>query len=279
MHPLETALLAAAEPALYAAGLGSGLAAVLLQRMRGYMPTDYSPADVEHGVSHVREICARWERVLHWAAPGESFVNKRILELGPGQSLGTGLVLLARGAAGYTAVDVFPLAHRSAPALYTALASVEGCSPELARRAAFQIVQFPSLAPLDGSFDVAVSNSTLEHVEDIPATFRALRRLVGGFMVHHVDARVHLRLKSVDPLNHLRYGARTYRLMHFKGVPNRLLSEDYRRAALEAGFSDVQILPRRVASADYVDRVRPGLAPPFRDRRDLGLLSFTVFAR
>jgi hypothetical protein len=57
------------------------------------------------------------------------------------------------------------------------------------------------------------------------------------------------------------------------------LSEDYRRAALEAGFSDVQILPRRVASADYVDRVRPGLAPPFRDRRDLGLLSFTVFAR
>jgi SAM-dependent methyltransferase len=279
MHPLQRWLLAAAEPPLYAAGLGSGLAAVLLQRLRGYLPTDYSPADVEHGVSHVREICGRWERVLHWAAPGESFLNKRVLELGPGQSLGTGLVLLARGAVAYTAVDVFPLAHRSAPELYTALASIEGCSPELARQAAFQIVQFPTLAPLADAFDVAVSNSTLEHVEDIPATFRALRRLVGGFMVHHVDARVHLRLKSVDPLNHLRYGANTYRLMHFKGVPNRLLSEDYRRAALDAGFTDIHILPRRVASAEYVDRVRSRLAPPFRDRPDLGLLSFTLFAR
>jgi hypothetical protein len=264
---------------LYAIGLASGLANVVSQRVVGYTPTDYAPSDVERGVAHVLGIADRWQRTLDTFAPGENFVGKRVLELGPGQSLGTGLVLLARGASAYTAVDVFPLAQRSPPELYGALARTLGVDPSLAQQATFQIVRFPELEPLVGPFDIVVSNSTLEHVQDVPATFRALRRLVSGSMVHHVDARVHSRIQAFDPLNHLRFGRRTYRLMRYTGLPNRLLWEDYRRAAVEAGFHDTQFLAGRSASVEYLERARTQLAPALRNRADLANLTFTVFAR
>jgi hypothetical protein len=269
----------ASGPPLYAAGLGSGLANRVAHHFGEYKPAAFSADDIDRGVVHVREIVKRWEDALKDVAPGESFVGKRVLELGPGHSLGTGLVLLARGASAYTAVDVFPLAYRSPAALYATIAAAEGCTPDLIRQANFQIVNFPDLKPLDGTFDVVVSNSTLEHVDDVPATFRTLRQRCTGIMIHHVDARVHLRIRSIDPLNHLRFDRRTYQLMYFKGVPNRLLSEDYERAAHDAGFGETRIIPSGVASSDYLARVRPRLAPHFRDRRDLQFLSFTVVAR
>jgi SAM-dependent methyltransferase len=266
-------------PPLYALGLGSGLLNRVARQFAEYKPAAYPADDIERSVSHVREICDRWQAALDRLAPGESFAGKRVLELGPGHSLGTGMVLLARGATAYTAVDVFPLVYRSPASLYEALAAAECCPPDLAQQTNFQIVDFPTLEPLAGSFDVTVSNSTLEHVEDIPATFRALRARTRDFMVHHVDAKVHLRVRAIDPLNHLRYNERVYRWMSYKGLPNRLLYLDYERAALAAGFTEVQFTPRSVASRHYVDLVRPTLAPAFRARADLHLLSFTMFAR
>jgi len=266
-------------PPLYALGLGSGLVNRFVRRYAEYKPAAYPAHDIDESVRHVRDICNRWQAALDRLAPGESFAGKRVLELGPGHSLGTGMVLLARGAKAYTAVDVFPLVYRSPASLYEALAAAENCPVDLAREASFQIVEFPTLEPLAGSFDVVVSNSTLEHVEDIPGTFRALRRRICQFMVHHVDASVHLRVRAIDPLNHLRYSDRVYRWMYYKGVPNRLLYEDYRRAGSEAGFRENQFAPKSVASPEYLELVRPKLAAAFRHRDDLHLLSFTLFAR
>lgn len=264
---------------LYVLGLASGLMSRIEHRFTEYKPSGYRAEDIERNVRHVLEICDRWQVALEHLAPGETFAGKRVLELGPGHSLGTCMVLLARGAAAYTAVDVFPLAHHSPAALYAALAAAEGCLPDLAQRAEFQIVDFPSLEPLKDGFDLVVSNSTLEHVEDIPATFRALRRRSTGLMVHHVDASVHSRIKAVDPLNHLRYSDRVYRWMYYKGIPNRLLCRDYERAAHEAGFSEMRYRPKSVASDAYLAAAGPHLAPDFRGRADLQLLSFTLLTR
>jgi hypothetical protein len=271
--------LVAAGPPLYALGIGSGLANIAYHHLAGYRPTNYSPQNIRRGVSHVLEICDRWQRTLKQVLPDEDFAGKDILELGPGQSLGTGLVLLARGARSYTGVDVFPLAHKSPRALYEALAAEVCASPNLIERTRFEIVDFPELRPLHGPFDAVVSNSTLEHVEDVPGTFRALRRLVTGVMVHHIDARVHLRLRALDPLNHLRYEDHVYRRLYFKGIPNRYLADDYRQAALEAGFREVHVVPSSVASAEYLASVRPRLASRFRSRHDLEWLTFTLVAR
>jgi SAM-dependent methyltransferase len=264
---------------LYALGLASGLMSRVQHRYTEYKPAGYRAENIERNVRHVLEICDRWQTALETLAPGETFAGRRVLELGPGHSLGTGMVLLARGAAAYTAVDVFPLAHHSPAALYAALAGAEGCSPELAERAQFQIVDFPSLDPLKGDFDVVVSNSTLEHIEDIPSTFRALRQRSTGLMVHHVDASVHSRIKAIDPLNHLRYSQRVYRWMYYKGIPNRLLCRDYERAAREAGFSQMRYRPKSVAPDRYLTLAGPHLAPAFRGRDDLQLLSFTLLTR
>src|SRR5689334_3315369 len=142
---------------LYTLGLASGLMSRLEHRFGEYKPAGYRADDVERNVRHVLEICDRWQTALEHLAPGETFAGKRVLELGPGHSLGTGMVLLARGAAAYTAVDVFALVHRSPARLYAALAAAEGCSPDLAKRAEFQIVDFPTLEPLAGQYDLIVS--------------------------------------------------------------------------------------------------------------------------
>jgi hypothetical protein len=265
--------------ALYALGLSSGVAAAIYHRFARFRAADYAPDDIKRGVAHALETCDRWQAGIAQCLPGESMEGKRVLELGPGQSLGPGMVLLARGAAEYTGADLLPLAHLSTPELYSALAEATGASPDLVRRARFQLVRFPSLEPLAGTFDVVVSNSTLEHVEDVPATMRSLRRLVKGFMIHHVDASVHLKIRGIDPLNHLRYGNRTFRLMRYVGVVNRLPSEDYRHAALAAGFKDVTIIPSSAASDEYLTRVRRNLARPYRQRQDLSLLTFLLVAR
>lgn len=264
---------------LYAVGLGTGLLNGLVRRYAQYKPVTYPAHAIEPNIKHVREICDAWQAALGRLAPGETFAGKRILELGPGHNLGTGMVLLARGARAYTAIDIFPLVHRAPATFYDSLASVEHCSPDLVHRLAFQIVDFPDLQPLTGSFDVAVSNATLEHVEDIPATFRSLRRRVADYMLHHVDAKVHLRVRAVDPLNHLRYSDRVYRWMHYRGQPNRMLYHDYRQSALEAGFNETGVSPRSVACPEYLNLVRPHLAPAFRMRDDLNMMSFTMFAR
>jgi hypothetical protein len=264
---------------LYAIGLASGLGNALYQRIVSFAPTDYSPNNIERGVTHTLEICDRWEEAIAACLPGESLVGKRILELGPGQSLGTGMVLLGRGALEYTGADLLPLAHRSPPALYAAIAAATSAPTSLIQQVKFQLVRYPGLEPLQGPFDVAVSNSTLEHVEDVPATFRALRRLVRGFMVHHIDATVHLKIRSVDPLNHLRFGDTLTRLTHYTGLPNRLRVNDYKDAARAAGFSEVHVVPTSTASAEYLARVRPHLTRRYRERDDLHYLTFILVAR
>jgi len=93
-------------PPLYALGLGSGLVNRFVRRYAEYKPAAYPAHDIDESVRHVRDICNRWQAALDRLAPGESFAGKRVLELGPGHSLGTGMVLLARGAKAYTAVDI-----------------------------------------------------------------------------------------------------------------------------------------------------------------------------
>jgi cyclopropane fatty-acyl-phospholipid synthase-like methyltransferase len=211
---------------------------------------------------------------------GIDWRDKRVLEIGPGPDLGTGAIVLARGAASYQAVDAFDNVNRSADSFYRALET------RLERRLdksrlAFRQVTFPTLPEIDDTYDLIVSNATLEHVENVPAFFSRLRELTapGCKMAHHIDAQTHTRIiRDRDPLNILRYGETVYRrLLWFPGAPNRLLADDYERAATNAGFEITGVLPRRVAHPDYLAKVQPALATSFRDR-DCSILSFTLVA-
>ncbi|WP_214103529.1 class I SAM-dependent methyltransferase [Acrocarpospora catenulata] len=257
----------------YVVGLGMGLANAVRHRRTGYRrPRPYTTEEVTRSVNYVVAVVDRWEEdgVRSWR-------GMRVLELGPGPDLGTGAVILARGAASYTAVDLFPLAGDAGARYYEALGERLGGPVDLGRLG-YHVTAYPGMPGVDGPFDVVVSSAALEHFEDVPGTFARLAELAapGATMVHHVDGMVHMRgIRPRDPLNLLRYSDWTYRRMSFPGVPNRLRADDYLAAAEAAGWR-ARIVPGRTAPDSYLDRVRPGLARPYRNRKDLAALTFSV---
>jgi hypothetical protein len=237
----------------YPVGLALGLANGVRHRVRGYRtPRPFDDADVARTAAHNREIVERWEE-----RGGISFAGARVLELGPGSDLGTGELVVARGAASYVACDRFRLVD----------------DPPLP----YMITTFPGLPGVEGPFDLVVSNATLEHFEQVPETFLRLFELCapGATMVHHVDAKTHMRwLRDRDPLNILRYRDTVYRLLDFPGAPNRLRASDYVRAAESAGFR-ARAVPGRLADPAYLEGLR---LPRRYDPEDLRLLTFTLVA-
>jgi SAM-dependent methyltransferase len=237
--------------------------------VQGYRtPRRFRHDDYDRAFAHAFEVVDRWQERGRIDPTG-----RRVLEIGPGSDLGTGAVLLGRGAASYTAVDRFDLASSAPPEFYRRFGNV------LPGALVFVSDRFPHLPRVTGPFDLVVSNATLEHVDDVPALFVRLRELlvVGGRMVHHVDAKTHMRwFERVDPLNIYRYSDSVYRtLLDFPGAPNRLLAGDYLDAATSAGFR-AEIVPGKEAPGSYLAVTRPGLAPRFRPRDDLSALSFTL---
>ena len=252
----------------YLLGLLLGIVNTIRHRLRGYRtPRPFDNSDVDRAIAYDEGVVDRW------CARGDLvFDGRRVLELGPGPDLGTGAIMLRRGAVAYTAVDLFPLADTASEDFYARLREKIG---EFDRNALiFKLVSFPDLTELSQGFALVVSNATLEHVDDIPSLFVTLARLLSddGIMCHHVDAKTHMRgLRDKDPLNILRYSDLIYdRLLSFPGAPNRLRAADYADAARRAGL-DVRIVPGR-----KLDRPPPRVAARFRGREDLDLLTFTV---
>jgi hypothetical protein len=239
--------------ALYAAGLALGSANAVRHRVRGYRtPRPFVSGDRARARAYNEKVVARWE-----TKGGIAWSGRRVLELGPGPDLGTGEIILERGAASYLAVDIHPLVEEP--------------------RLPYLLTSYPDMVGVEGPFDLIVSNAALEHFDDVPGTFRRLRMLAASdcMMVHHVDAKTHMRwLKEIDPLNILRYGDTVYRFISFSGAPNRLRASDYAAAAEAAGFS-ANIVTGRVADERYVASLR--LARSYH-LDDLRLLTFTLRA-
>jgi hypothetical protein len=255
----------------YLLGLLFGIVNTIRHRVRGYRtPRPFDDSDIDRAITYDESVVDRW------AARGDlSFNGVKILELGPGPDLGTGAIMLRRGAASYAAADLFPLAEAASEQFYARLGEKIG---EFDRDAlSFKLVSFPDLHELLQKFDLVVSNATLEHIADIPSLFVALSHLLAdnGIMCHHVDAKTHMRwLRDKDPLNILRYNDLIYdRLLSFPGAPNRLRAGEYVDAAHSAGL-DVRIVPGR-----KLDRPPPRVTARFRNRDDLDLLTFTVICR
>ncbi|HEX5043588.1 MAG TPA: methyltransferase domain-containing protein [Candidatus Polarisedimenticolaceae bacterium] len=255
--------------ALWTSGLVAGTANTLRHRLQGYRrPRRFPNDDYDRAFAHAFEVVDRWQERGRIDPTG-----RRVLEIGPGSDLGTGAVLLSRGAASYTAVDRFDLASSAPKEFYRRFGNA------LPEALVFVCDRFPDLPRITGPFDLVVSNATLEHLEDVATLFVRLRQLLvgGGRMVHHVDAKTHMRwFERVDPLNIYRYSDTVYRtLLDFPGAPNRLLAGDYVDAARSAGFR-AEVVPGQEASSAYLAATCPGLARRFRARHDLSLLSFTL---
>jgi SAM-dependent methyltransferase len=146
-------------------------------------------------------------------AGGTPIVDARLVEIGPGHTLGLALTLLLAGAANVNAVDTVRYAvSQPDPRSFTGLwrrateaglvDSVDVTDPEaeLARAAArleYRVVDGREGWPFpEQSVDMVYSFSVLEHVRDLRGLLEESARVLrpGGLSIHTIDLRDHYNL-------------------------------------------------------------------------------------
>ncbi len=234
----------------------------------------------------------------------EELVGMRVLELGPGDSLGVAIRFLAAGVDRVDGVDRFVTWRDPAQqvaitdALTARLGKIglerldltEGMPIEEAA------VAFPA-----GSFDLVISRAVMEHVYDSDAALEAIDRLLcpGGRSLHKIDFEDHglFTAGGLHPLTFLTIPERTYRLMgQNSGLPNRRLIDYYRSRMSSYGYEsriftthlvgrsdELQPHPETVSdeamsdSLKLVAGIRPRLQPQFQNLSDRDLAVSGIF--
>jgi SAM-dependent methyltransferase len=236
--------------------------------------------NVAQHLAFVKNVLAQHERIA-----GSKVAS--LLELGPGNSLGTALFAAAEGVGRVWFADVGDFASDDM-AFYRRLAGmVEADHPALSSRADFtdraRMLQSLNATYLtggtaslrdipDGSLDLILSTAVLEHVgrADFPLLAREMMRLLraGGTAYHEVDLMDHLG----GAQNNLRFSEQTWEspLMATSGFyTNRLRCREILQIMRDAGF-DAALT--RVARWPSPPTPRDALAEPFRTLPDDELL-------
>jgi len=262
--------------------------------VRGYRrPRPFSLDDVERAVGYDLAVCERWVSALR-TLNGRGVEGARVLELGPGADLGSGLILLAQGAAEYQAFDALALARRAPRAFYDALLDrlpdeslrrdVDLLFAGQSERLRYTVDTAFDLTRLTGrTFELVVSHAAFEHFDDPRRVIAQLSPLVapGGALVAEIDLQTHTRwIREADPLNIYRYSDRLYDALRFSGSPNRVRPHEYETALVRHGWSEVRLLPLVTLDPDRLRRVRPTLNPRFRDpAQQMEILNLLIVAR
>lgn len=221
---------------------------------------------------------------------------RAVLELGPGNSLGTALFAAARGVERTWLVDVGDFASDDM-ALYRDIARlVEAGAPGFADRvdlidraamlaslnATYLTGGVASLAEIpDGSLDLILSTAVLEHVRrgEFPKLAAEMLRVLrpGGTAYHEVDLMDHLG----GALNNLRFSEQTWEsafLADSGFYTNRIRCGEMVAALAAAGF---EAAVTRIARWPALPTPRGALSEPFRaiPEDELRIANFGVLLR
>jgi SAM-dependent methyltransferase len=270
------------------AGFGILVLNKIRHSLQGYRsPRPFPISEIDRAIDYDISVVDHWTQMLsEYVGHPVSLEGRTILELGPGADLGVGLITLSRGARKYNALDVNNLIATVPESFYEALFQVmrkNGTSAEQigTLRSQLKSTSAGSNERLNyvvrDDFDISVfaeegvdtvfSQAAFEHFDDIEKTFEQLTRTVrrGTVLIAEIDLNTHTRwIRDIDPLNIYRYSDLTYNLFRFAGSPNRLRPGDYAQALRQHGWENVQIKPLVRVGDQYLDQVRPRLAPRFR---------------
>lgn len=288
---------------LYAVGLGLMTANKVRRFFRPYdRPRPWSAKQVDRSVRYVHDVVRNWEIGFGEAGIEDWVRGRSVLEMGPGPDLGTGLILIARGAKSYLAVDRFPLIGSTPELFYEKLQESIADQPDAARaRAAYERFRDGdnegdlryALVPDDPEGaatptvpppDLWLSQAALEHVEDPPTPLRLMTGWCapGALALHHVDAATHTPwIREADPLNILRYRDGLYRGLSFPGSPNRWRSSRFIDSFRGLGWDVLDNQQVHRLSESALARSRDGLVEPFRSlpADELACFSFRLVLR
>lgn len=269
-----------------------GAAALAANKLRyailGYhRPRNFSSSEIDRCVQYDFQVVENWMAYLNaYLGKPVEISGKNILEPGPGQDLGIGLILLSRGACKYNAIDAYNLLSQSTEQFYTHLFrrfEKNGCDKTIIEELHRQLEQTQSgqndrlnyiyrkdfdLSVLDGEgVDFVFSQAAFEHFDDTGRTIEQLNRVVrpGAVFLAVIDLQTHTRrFREQDPLNIYRYSEFYYRLCRYAGQPNRLRPVEYHKILADNGWENIRIQPLDVLGAGYIRRVQPGLNKRFR---------------
>ena len=213
----------------------------------------------EQSLRYIDEVFSDYLR--YGGLTEEMLVGASALELGPGDNFGVALRLIGAGAERVTTLDRFITwrdpeqqrrIHRaliaSLPAAQAERAEAAlsdnaelGVDPARIRVLQGVAAEDALLSLGEGGFDLIVSRAVLEHVNDLPAAFAAMDRVLapGGRITHKVDLRDHglFTYGGHNPLTFLTVGDRLYRWMgEHSGLPNRRLADFYREEMASRGY-------------------------------------------
>ncbi len=261
-----------------------GAAALAANKLRyallGYRrPRDFSPAQIDRCVKYDFEVVDNWLAYLNTYLGNPPEINgKNILELGPGQDLGIGLILLAKGARKYNAIDAHDLLAQSSEKFYEALfrrletddldkAVVDELRRELERTKSGQNDRLNylwredfDLSVLDGEgVDFVLSQAAFEHFDDVARTIKQLNQVIrpGAVFLAVIDLQTHTRwLRDLDPLNIYRYSDFYYRLCRYVSQPNRIRPVEYSEILADNGWENIKVQPLAVLDSDYLRKVQ-----------------------
>lgn len=256
----------------------------------GYQkPRPKNLAENKASIVYVKEVFANFQQhyaEIHGSVP--DLKKKRVLEIGPGPDLGTGLLFLMAGAIQYTAIDRFKLLISNVDFYRAFLNTLKPTEKKIiattvddiiaqlkkhpqsieARRLSYLNLPVEKLAQSTWEYDLIFSNAVLEHFVDVEMALINMHDVLakGGTMYHEIDLQVHTGLvRNADPIGFLRFPAWLYNLLKPIGHPNRLRAHEYVALAKQAGFKKVKLLTVNALSGAEVEQCCSALAKPYRD--------------
>ena len=232
----------------------------LMGRRDGPMGATHRRFDLEGSLSYIDAVFADY--LTYGGLDRADLAGARVLELGPGDSLGVAIRFVAAGADRVVAADRFvpyrdlDYEHQVYAALIERLPAEERervASITAGKETNFDDVplEFVPETPIEAApsvlgteeFDLIVSRAVLEHVHDLDTAFDSMDRLLrpAGTMIHKVDLRDHGLFTDggQNALTFLTIDDRVYRWMgeESAGLPNRRMIGWYERTLIRLGYA------------------------------------------
>jgi SAM-dependent methyltransferase len=256
--------------------------------------TDVLSSGLDSAIARYRRIC---ETLLSNRPERSAITGAVVSEIGCGDCLAAADMMLGLGAKHIHLVEFIPMVvteeHRKAlapliedttlPNNGSVLAT--GSPPHLNdslvtfHEGLLENIRLPEPVDFLYSFDV------LEHVEDLDGFFDYCGEVVrpGGMMMHKFDLSGHGQFE--DPMPPLDFQAMP-RWLYEIAFPryNRAVgnfADQFQSSMEKHGFTDLRIIPIRVAEKDYLDEIWPRLRKEARERsRDnVALLDLIILAK
>jgi SAM-dependent methyltransferase len=247
----------------------------------------FNPLDFKN--DHIGYSRKKFKEFRKYTGPYVDSKDKTLLELGPGGSIGFGLLVLENGSKKYIAIDdgthtfidgkrlaqYSKLLDDTTRSLKRYFIRKDGRLTHNPETISFASIDQESRYPLpDGSVDIIYSCAVLEHVHDLDLCFSEMTRVLkdGGVMYHEVDLRDHIfSQESIRFLTMSDFWFRTL-FRNAGGYVNRKRLSHYRSLAARHGLEILMLLPTiRYEREDLPEKIRSRYS-----EEDARVLSFIV---